>query len=128
MKLDITNTIYNDDDAAREHLEALLWPNGPVCPHCGSFANTALEGKAHRTGVYQCNEPECREQFSVTVKTVMERSKIRLCKWVLAAHLMAASKKGISSKQMQRMLGLTYKSARFLTMRLREAMDDKATA
>ena len=126
MKLDITAKVYNDDDAARKHIEALLWPQGPHCPHCGSFAATKLEGKAHRPGLYQCND--CREQYTVTVNTVMERSKIRLCKWVLASHLMAASKKGISSKQMQRMLGVTYKSAWFMTMRLREAMKPSADA
>lgn len=126
MKADITAKIYNDDAAAREHIEALLWPAGPFCPHCGSFNATKLEGKAHRPGLFQCND--CRDQYSVTVGTVMERSKIRLCKWVLASHLMAASKKGISSKQMQRMLGLTYKSAWFVTMRLREMADDSATA
>ena len=122
MKLDITAKIYNDEDAARAHLEEQLWPNGPVCPHCGSLSGTKLEGKAHRKGLYQCNEPECREQFSVTVGTVFERSKIGLHKWVLAAHLMGASKKGISSKQLERMLGVTYKTAWFMTMRLREAM------
>jgi transposase-like protein len=125
MKLDITRPIYNDEDAARAHLEAQLWPNGPVCPHCGSLKATKLEGKAHRKGLYQCNEPECREQFSVTVNTVFERSKIPLHKWVLASHLMAASKKGMSSKQLQRMLGVTYKTAWFMSMRLREAMDAK---
>jgi transposase-like protein len=125
MKLDITNKIYNDPDAARAHLEEQLWPKGPVCPHCGSFNATALEGKAHRAGLYQCNEHECREQFSVTVGTVFERSKIGLHKWVLAAHLFAASKRGISSKQIQRMLGVSYKSAWFMTMRLREAAKDK---
>ena len=119
MKLDLTNKIYNDDDAARAHLEDQLWPSGPVCPHCGSVNSTRLEGKAHRKGLLQCND--CREQFSVTVGTVFERSKIPLCKWVLAAHLFAASKKGISSKQIQRMLGVSYKSAWFMTMRLREA-------
>jgi transposase-like protein len=123
MKLDITNKIYNDVDAARAHLEQQLWPQGPFCPHCGSFAATKLEGKAHRPGLYQCND--CREQYTVTVGTVFERSKIGLHKWVLAAHLMGASKKGISSKQMQRMLGVTYKSAWFMTMRLREAMRDE---
>ena len=128
MKLDITNKIYNDEDAARAHLEEQLWPNGPVCPHCGSLSATRLEGKAHRKGVYQCNESQCREQFSVTVGTVFERSKIGLHKWVLAAHLLGASKKGISSKQIQRMLGVTYKSAWFMTMRLREAMRAKGAA
>ena len=122
MKLDITAKIYNDEGAARAHLEEQLWPDGPVCPHCGSLNATELHGKAHRKGVYQCND--CRDQYSVTVGTVFERSKIGLHKWVLAAHLMAASKKGISSKQMQRMLGVTYKSAWFMTMRLREAMFD----
>jgi hypothetical protein len=81
-----------------------------------------MEGKAHRPGLYQCND--CREQFSITVGTVLERSKIPLHKWVLASHLFAASKKGISSKQIQRMLGVTYKSAWFMTMRLREAATD----
>lgn len=122
MKLDITNKIYNDVDAARAHLEEQLWPQGPFCPHCGSFAATKLEGKAHRPGLYQCND--CREQYTVTVGTVFEHSKIGLHKWVLASHLMGASKKGISSKQLERMLGVTYKSAWFMTMRLREAMTD----
>jgi transposase-like protein len=125
MKLDITKAIYNDEDAARAHLEAQLWPHGPVCPHCGSFNVSQMYGTAHRKGLYQCNEPECRGQFSVTVGTVFERSKIPLHKWVLAAHLMGASKKGMSSKQIERMLGVTYKTAWFMTMRLREAMRDK---
>ena len=120
MKFDITNPIYNDPDAARSHLEETLWPMGPVCPHCKSQDATALHGKAHRKGLYQCNA--CREQFSVTVGTVFERSKIPLHKWVLASHLMAASKKGMSSKQIERMLGISYKSAWFVMHRLREAM------
>lgn len=120
MKLDITNEIYNDEDAARAHLEAQLWPDGPVCPHCQSKDATPLKGKAHRKGLYQCND--CREQFSVTVGTVFERSKIGLHKWVLATHLMAASKKGMSARQIQRMLGISYKSAWFVMHRIREAM------
>jgi len=120
MKFDITNPIYNDPDAARVHLEAQLWPNGPVCPHCGSYEAKALAGKAHRKGLYQCNG--CREQFSVTVGTVFERSKIGLHKWVLATHLMSASKKGMSAKQIERMLGVTYKTAWFMMHRIREAM------
>ena len=118
--MDITNPIYNDEDAARAHLEEQLWPDGPVCPHCRSKDATALHGKAHRKGLYQCNA--CREQFSVTVGTVFERSKIPLAKWVLATHLMAASKKGMSAKQIQRMLGISYKSAWFVMHRIREAM------
>lgn len=120
MKIDLTNKIYNDEDAARAHLEEQLWPDGPVCPHCQSKDATALAGKAHRKGLYQCND--CREQFSVTVGTVFERSKIGLHKWVLASHLMAASKKGMSAKQIQRMLGISYKSAWFVMHRIREAM------
>lgn len=128
MKLDITHKIYNDEDAAREHLEAQLWPNGPVCPHCKSKNGTALAGEAHRKGLYQCNHGDCRKQFSVTVDTVFERSKIGLHKWVLATHLMAASKKGVSSKQLERMLGISYKSAWFVSMRIREAMSPDAKA
>ena len=126
MNLDLTNKIYHDEDAAREHLEAQIWPDGPFCPHCGSTEATALKGNAHRKGLYQCND--CREQFSVTVGTVFERSKIKLHKWVLAAHLMGASKKGVSSKQLERMLGITYKTAWFMSMRLREAMRDEIPA
>jgi transposase-like protein len=122
MSIDLTNPIYHDDDAARAHLEEQLWPDGPVCPHCQKRDVTPLHGKAHRKGLYQCNNNECREQFSVTVKTVFERSRIPLAKWVLATHLMAASKKGMSSKQLQRMLGVTYKTAWFMSHRIREAM------
>ncbi len=127
MTFDITNKIYNDEDAARAHLEAQIWPDGPVCPHCHSKDATALSGKAHRKGLYQCNSNECRKQFSATVGTVFERSKIPLHKWVLAAHLMAASKKGMSAKQIERMLGVTYKSAWFMMHRLREAMGIDST-
>ena len=120
-KLDITNPIFNDDEAAREHLETLLWPNGPVCPRCGIGGDriTKLMGKSTRPGVYKCKD--CRKPFSVTVGTVMERSKIQLSKWVLAAQLMASSKKGMSAKQLERMLGTNYETAWFLFHRLREA-------
>lgn len=92
-KLDVTNPIYNDDDAAREHLETLLWPNGPTCPRCNVTGDriTKLQGKSTRPGVYKCKD--CRKPFSVTVGTVMERSHVPLAKWVLAAQLMASSKK-----------------------------------
>lgn len=112
---------YTDPEAAREHLESVRWPRGPVCPHCGAVDRISkLQGKAHRLGVYDCGH--CRDQFTVTVGTVFERSKISLEKWLLAAALIAASKKGISSKQIERMLGVTYKTAWFMTHRLREAM------
>jgi transposase-like protein len=115
--------IFHDETKAREWLEARVWPNGPVCPHCGNVDQdkiTALQGKAHRAGLYQC--AECREQFTVTVKTVFERSKIPLTKWLAALFLMTASKKGISAHQAHRMLGVSYKSTWFMMHRLREAM------
>ena len=119
---DLTNPIFKDEDKARAYLEAQRWPNGPVCPRCGSVdeAITKMEGKAHRPGLYNCKG--CRQQFSVTVGTVYERSHIPLHKWLLATHLMASSKKGISAHQLHRMLGITYKSAWFMAHRIREAM------
>lgn len=122
----LTDKIFHDETAAREHLEALRWPEGPICPHCGNSDPdriTRLQGKSHRAGLHQCNE--CSEHFTVTVGTVMERSKIPLHKWVLGFHLMAASKKGVSAHQLHRMLGITYKSAWFLAHRIREAMTVK---
>ena len=102
--------------------EARVWPNGPVCPHCGSTGDdvTALNGKAHRPGLYQC--AGCREQFTVTVKTVFERSKVPLSKWMAALFMMTASKKGVSAHQIHRSLDISYKTAWFLCHRLREAM------
>src|SRR5690242_6854547 len=119
---DITSPQFTDEDAAREALEMVRWPNGPVCPHCGAVEDhiTKMEGKAHRRGLYNCKA--CREQFSVTAGTVYERSHIPLHKWLLATHLMASSKKGISAHQLHRMLGITYKSAWFMAHRIREAM------
>ncbi|WP_316979207.1 IS1595 family transposase [Shumkonia mesophila] len=125
-KVDLTKPIFHDDDAARVHLETLLWPYGPTCPRCGVTGDrvTKLQGKSTRPGVYKCKD--CRKPFTVTVGTVMERSKIPLCKWVLAAQLMASSKKGMSALQLQRMLGTNYETAWFLFHRLREcAIDPK---
>ncbi len=123
-KLDLRNPIFHDDGRAREHLESLLWPDGPVCPRCGVMGDriTKLEGKSTRPGVYKCKD--CRKPFSVTVGTVMERSHIPLSKWVLAAQLMASSKKGMSALQLQRMIGTNYETAWFLFHRLREAAVD----
>ena len=122
MTANLQNPIFTDETKAREWLEVRVWPNGPVCPHCGSTGDdvTALNGKAHRSGVYQCNG--CREQFTVTVKTVFERSKLPLSKWLAALFLLTASKKGISAHQVHRSLGISYKSAWFMMHRLREAM------
>jgi transposase-like protein len=117
---------FTDEDAAREHLEALLWPNGPVCPHCGGAdRNSRLNGRAHRPGLLFCGD--CRTQFTVTIGTVFESSKVPLHKWVYAVHLMCASKKGISSKQLERMLGVSYKTAWFMAHRIREAMNIEPT-
>src|SRR5688572_13287269 len=122
----LTDAIYNDENAAREHLEGIRWPNGPICPHCGTVGNAKrLEGKAARPGLLNCRD--CRKQFSVTVGTVFERSKIPLTKWLACSYLMASSKKGISSHQIHRTLGVTYKTAWFMTHRLREAMRDTST-
>lgn len=114
---------FNNDEAAREYLEAIRWPNGPVCPHCGGTErNSPLQGESHRAGLIFCGD--CRQQFTVTVGTVFERSKIALHKWVLATHLLCSSKKGMSSKQLERTLGVTYKTAWFMSHRIREAMKD----
>lgn len=128
--MDITAKIYTDANAAREHLESIHWPHGPICPHCGTSNPDRikkLEGKSTRPGVYKCND--CRKPFSVTVGTVFERSHIPLNKWVLASHLLAASKKGMSAHQLHRMMGVTYKTAWFMAHRIREAMkEDVASA
>ncbi len=125
MTADLQNPIFHDEDKAREALEAARWPDGPVCPHCGAIDNIAkLEGtkKSHRPGLYYCNH--CKGQFTVTVGTVFERSKVPLTKWWLASHLMGSSKKGISAHQLHRMLGVTYKTAWFMAHRIREGMKD----
>jgi transposase-like protein len=125
----LTNPIFTDADKAREHLEGLHWPNGPICRHCGNADPariTKMTGATLRSGVYQCNE--CRKPFSVTVGTAMERSKIPLNKWLLAMHLMMAGKKGVSAHQIHRMLGITYQSAWFMCHRLREGMREMEDA
>ena len=116
---DLTNPIFFDEAKAIAHLEATRWPDGAFCPHCGSTNVLRMAGKT-QAGMFICRD--CRDKFSARVGSVMERSHIPVHKWLLAMHLMAASKKGISSKQLQRMLGISYKSAWFLTMRIREAM------
>ena len=123
---DLSKPIYHDKNKAREHLESIRWPDGPICPHCGVIDNAAeLKGKAHRPGLWKCRD--CRKQFSVTVGTVFERSKVPLNKWLLATHLITSSKKGISSHQIHRSLGVTYKTAWFMTHRIRHAMESTDT-
>ncbi|HSN01322.1 MAG TPA: IS1595 family transposase [Rudaea sp.] len=112
---------FQDAGKAREYLEALRWPDGVVCPHCGVIGgHYKLQGKSTRPGLWKCKD--CRKQFTVIVGTVFSDSKIPLNKWLLAVHLICASKKAISSHQIHRMLGVTYKSAWFMTHRIREAM------
>jgi transposase-like protein len=123
--MNLTDARFQNADKAREWLEMQRWPQGPDCSHCGSFSVTGLSGKAHRPGVYQCND--CRQQFTVTTGSVMERSKIPLNKWLMAMHLMASSKKGYSAHQLHRTLGITYQSAWFLAHRIREAMANEAS-
>lgn len=118
---DVTATRFKSEAAARKHLEGVRWPNGPVCPHCGVVDNASrIKGKSARPGLWFCGA--CRKQFTVTVGTLFERSKIPLHKWLLAVHLLCSSKKGISTHQIHRMLGVTYKTAWFMSHRIREAM------
>jgi transposase-like protein len=112
---------FRDEEAAYAWVEERLWPNGPVCPHCGVVDNAAkLGGKSTRIGVYKCRG--CRKPFRVTVGTVMEASHIKLHIWLQALHLMTCSKKGISSNQLHRVLGIGLRAAWFLSHRIREAM------
>ena len=127
---------FQDEDAAREHLEKMLWKDGPVCPHCGVINEaTKLTPKGNtktsaRKGLYQCNG--CREQFTVTIGTIFEDSHIPLHKWLAAIYLMCSSKKGISALQLQRALWGeneetgkpmgSYRTAWFLAHRVRWAM------
>jgi len=120
---------FHDDDKAREYLESLRWPNGVVCPHCGSIGDHypiegkgGEKGKKARPGLWKCKD--CREQFSVTVGTVFESSKVPLSKWLTAVYLLCSSKKGMSAHQLHRTLGVTYKTAWFMAHRIRLAMSD----
>jgi transposase-like protein len=120
---------FQDEETAREHLEAMRWPDGAVCPHCDSGDVYKLTAKAHskkpvRPGVYKC--AECREQFTVTIGTIFEDSKVPLNKWLLAIHLLCASKKGMSSHQLHRMLGVAYKTAWFMSHRIRYAIGEQS--
>jgi transposase-like protein len=118
---DLANPIFHDETKAREWLEARIWPNGPVCPHCGVVGEaTLMQGKTTRPGLYNCNA--CREPFTVTVGTLYERSKIPLHKWLAATHLLMASKKGMSALEIGRLLGFSRKTAWFVCHRIRESL------
>jgi transposase-like protein len=123
MSADLQNPIFTDETAAREALELFVWPNGTTCPHCGNVDQDKLakaQGKKVRPGLWYC--AACNGQFTATVGTVFERSKIPLTKWWLAMHMIGTSKKGVSSHQIHRLLGVTYKTAWFMMHRIREAM------
>jgi transposase-like protein len=118
---------FHDEQAAFDHLEGILWPNGPVCPKCGATDRIyPLKGKSTRMGTRKCGH--CRSKFTVTVGTVFEDSHVPLHKWMQAVYFMCSSKKGISSHQLHRTLGVAYKTAWFMSHRLREAMRNGSLA
>jgi transposase-like protein len=119
MSADLTAPEFTDEEAAVAHLEASRWPDGPFCPHCGSTNVRRMGGKT-QAGMFLCND--CRDKFTARVGTVMERSHIPVHKWLLAIHLLTSSKKGMSAHQLHRMLGITYKTAWFMSHRIREGM------
>jgi transposase-like protein len=122
MTVNLTDPIFTNEHAARAHFEKIRWPDGPVCPHCGVLNEaTELKGNSTRSGLYKCRG--CQKPFTATIGTVYERSHIPLHKWLLATHLLCASKKGISAHQLWRMLGFgSYRTAWFMAHRIREGM------
>lgn len=121
MKKAISQAYFHNEAAAYKFVETKLWPNGPVCPHCSGVERVGkLEGKSTRIGTYKCYQ--CRKLFTVKVGTIFESSHIPMRFWLQAIALMTSSKKGISSNQLHRILGVTLKSAWFMTHRIREAM------
>ena len=127
IAVDLANPIFTDLEAARKHFESIRWPDGPYCPYCGQTDTVKpLGGKSMGPGWYHCRE--CRRKFTAAVGTLYERSHIPMTKWLLATHLMCASKKGISAHQLHRMLGIPYKTAWFMAHRIREGMRDMSPA
>ncbi len=121
--INLATILSMTEEQARDMLEAIRWPNGVTCAHCGSDHVTHLEGSKHRPGVYQCNT--CREQFTVTVGTVLHRSRLPLTKWIAAFFLLCTSKKGVSALQLKRQLGIgSYQTAWHLAHRIRLAMTE----
>jgi transposase-like protein len=122
----ITDPVFHDEEKARVFLENQRWPNGAICPICNSGERvTALGGSSMGPGWYHCNACE-QAKFTVRTGSIMERSHVPLAKWAMAFRLFAASKKGVSAKQMQRMLGVSYRTAWFIGHRIREAMKGDA--
>jgi transposase-like protein len=119
---------FHDEAKAFEHLESVLWPDGPVCPHCGTISAKHYDLGKTRVGLHKCCSKECRKQFTVRVKTVFESAHLPLHKMLQAVYLICSSKKGISSHQLHRILECQYKSAWFLAHRIREALRDGSLA
>lgn len=115
---------FHDEEAAYQYVESKIWPRGPVCPHCGGTErNGKMGGKSTRIGTYKCYD--CRQPFTVKIGTIFEKSHIPMRLWLQAIFLIASSKKGISTNQLHRTLGITLKSAWFMTHRIREAMKER---
>lgn len=112
---------FHDEQAAYDYVEARVWPNGPTCPRCGEQKRVSkMQGKSTRIGAYKCYK--CRKPFTVKIGTIFESSHVPMRLWLQAIYLMCASKKGISSNQLHRTLGVTLKTAWFMSHRIREAM------
>ena len=118
---------FHSEEAAYAYIEARLWPQGAVCPHCGGMERVGkLKGKTTRAGLWKCYE--CRKPFTVKIGTIFEDSKVPMHKWLQAMYLIAGSKKGLSSNQLHRILGVTLKTAWFMSHRIREAMREGGLA
>jgi transposase-like protein len=123
MRSTISDRCFHNEQAAYDFVEKLLWPQGPICPHCGGFERISkMQGKSTRIGVYKCYQ--CRKPFTVKVGTIFEASHVPLRHWLQAMFLLASSKKGISANQLSRTLGCTLKTGWFIGHRIREAMRD----
>src|SRR5882757_2114349 len=121
MKSVLSDKHFHNEAAAYAFVEARVWPNGPVCPHCGGVERISkMGGKSTRIGAYKCYQ--CRKPFTVKVGTVFEASHVPMRHWLQAMFLMSSSKKGVSSNQLHRTLGCTLKTAWFISHRIREAM------
>jgi transposase-like protein len=127
MSLTLTDVSKLTEDQARETFERIRWPNGPVCPHCGSVEATKLQGEAHRDGLYKCKG--CEGQFTATVNTILEDSHLPIRTWLMAFAILCSAKKGVSALQLQRQLGLgSYRTAWHLCHRIRHAMSKEPLA
>lgn len=121
MASGLSQSHFHDEEQAFAYVEARLWPEGPICPHCGGFERISkMQGQSTRQGLYKCYQ--CRKPFTVRMGTLFESSKVPLRVWLQAMYLIAGSKKGFSSNQLARTLGVTVKTAWFLSHRIREAM------